>query len=200
MRKFLKLLLWYPAALVCLGLAISAYYRLTYMPGGSGLIRQEFATLARPSVAFAALPAVTFEIKTALAAEDARPVVIDRYFRHYDSPMAGMGDFIVKTADHFHVDPYLVVAIAQQESNLGKITPPACYNAWGWGIHSKGTLCFSSWNEGVLTFTQGLSEKYLAYGLTTPEGIMTKYNPQSPGGAWARGVQQFLDELNSGNW
>ena len=200
MRKLLKLILWYPAALACLALSLGTYYRLVYTPGGSGLIRQEFHTLSRESVAFASLPTAALEIKTALAAEDARPIVIDRYLRYYDSPMRGMGDFIVRTADHFHVDPYLIVAIAQQESNLGKITPPNCFNGWGWGIHSAGTLCFSSWEEGITTFTQGLSEKYLAYGLTTPAEIMTKYNPQSPNGAWAKGVQQFLDDLNTGSW
>lgn len=111
-----------------------------------------------------------------------------------------MGDYIVKTADRFNVDPYLVVAIAQQESNLGKITPPSCYNAWGWGIHTASTLCFDSWQEGINTFTEGLSEKYLAYGLKTPEEIMTRYNATSPGGAWAKGVTQFLEELESGNF
>ena len=200
MRKFLKIVLWYPAAVLCLGLALTTYYRLSYMPGGNGLIRQELSSLSHQPVAFAALPAVTFEVKTAFAAEDARPLVINRYLKHYGSPMHGMGDFIVKTADHFHVDPYLIVAIAQQESNLGKITPPNCYNAWGWGIHSAGTLCFSSWEEGITTVTEGLSEKYLAYGLATPAEIMTRYNASSPGGAWARGVQQFLDELNTGSW
>ncbi len=200
MRKFLKIVLWYPAAIFCLGIALSTYYRLTYMPGGSGLIRQEFHSFSHEPVAFAALPAAAFEIKTAFAAEDARPLVINHYLKYYNSPMSGMGDYIVKTADHFHIDPYLIVAIAQQESNLGKITPPDCYNAWGWGIHSAGTLCFSSWTEGINAVTQGLSEKYLAYGLTTPEKIMSRYNPQSPGGAWAKGVQQFLDDLNTGSW
>jgi hypothetical protein len=111
-----------------------------------------------------------------------------------------MGDYIVKVSDRFEVDPYLIVAIAQQESNLGKIMPPNCHNAWGWGIHSAGTLCFDSWNEGINTFVSGLSEKYLAYGLHTPEEIMTKYNATSPNGAWAKGVNQFLEELQSGNW
>ena len=132
--------------------------------------------------------------------EDARPLLINKYLKSYNSPMAGLGEYIVKTADHFDVDPYLVVAIAQQESNLGKLMPPNCHNAWGWGIHSAGTLCFDSWNEGINTFISGLAENYLAYGLKTPEQIMTKYNATSPGGAWAKGVSQFLDELQHGEW
>jgi hypothetical protein len=164
------------------------------------MLRQEVSSFQNNAFTFAALPKTVFEIKTALATEDARPLVINRYFRRYGSPMEGMGDYIVKTSDHFGVDPYLVVAIAQQESNLGKITPPSCYNAWGWGIHTAGTLCFDSWQEGVNTFIAGISEKYLAYGLKTPEEIMTRYNATSPGGAWAKGVNQFLVELETGNF
>lgn len=166
----------------------------------NGLIRQELQGFRNQPIVFAALPKVAFEIKTALAKEDARPTLINRYLEHYNSPMAGMGDYIVKISDRFEVDPYLIVAIAQQESNLGKIMPKDCHNAWGWGIHSAGTLCFDSWNEGINTFVSGLSEKYLAYGLRTPEEIMTKYNPTSPDGAWAKGVNQFLEELESGSW
>jgi hypothetical protein len=29
---------------------------------------------------------------------------------------------------------------------------------------------------------------------------MTKYNATSPGGAWAKGVNQFLEELQTGSW
>lgn len=200
MKSLLKVILWFPATVLCLILSLVSYSRISATANLHGLLRQEFSDLQHNSLTFAALPRTVFEIKTALATEDARPLVINRYFKRYGSPMEGMGDYIVKTADHFGVDPYLVVAIAQQESNLGKITPPSCYNAWGWGIHTAGTLCFDSWTEGINTFTEGLSEKYLAYGLKTPEEIMTRYNATSPGGAWAKGVSQFLNELQTGDF
>lgn len=200
MKSLFKVLLWLPAATLCLALSINTYSQLSTTRGIHGLIRQEIEGFKNQPITFAALPKVAFEIKTALAKEDARPIVINHYLAHYDSPMSGMGDYIVKTADHFNLDPYLVVAIAQQESNLGKLMPPNCHNAWGWGIHSAGTLCFDNWNEGINTFISGLAEKYLAYGLHTPDEIMTKYNPTSPGGAWAKGVNQFLEELQTGSW
>lgn len=200
MKSFLKVVLWFPAAIVSLTLTITTYTSITHTQGISGLVRQEMADFKNQPITFAALPKVAFEIKTALAKEDARPLIINKYLARYDSPMVGMGDYIVKVSDRFELDPYLVVAIAQQESNLGKLMPPGCYNAWGWGIHSAGTLCFDSWNEGINTFVSGLAEKYLAYGLRTPEEIMTKYNATSPGGAWAKGVNQFLGELQTGNW
>jgi len=200
MKSLLKVVLWFPATILCLVFTINIYSQLTTTKGMNGLVRQELTDFKNQPITFAALPKVAFEIKTALAKEDARPMLIDRYLVHYKSPMAGMGDYIVKISDRFDVDPYLIVAIAQQESNLGKIMPPNCHNAWGWGIHSAGTLCFDSWNEGINTFVSGLSEKYLAYGLRTPEEIMTRYNATSPGGAWAKGVNQFLAELQSGSW
>lgn len=200
MQSLIKVILWFPATIVCLFFAIFAYSRLQETPGIRGLVRQELSDFKNKPVTFAALPKVAFEIKTALAKEDARPLVIDRYLVEYNSPMQGMGDYIVKTSDHFNLDPYLVIAIAQQESNLGKLMPKDCHNAWGWGIHSGGTLCFDSWNEGINTFISGISEKYLAYGLRTPEEIMTRYNATSPGGAWAKGVTQFLDDLQTGSW
>ena len=200
MKSLLKVILWFPATLLCLVFTITTYSRISTTRGMHGLIRQEIEGFKNQPITFAALPRVTFEIKTALAKEDARPLVINKYLTRYDSPLAGMGEYIVKVSDHFDLDPYLVIAIAQQESNLGKITPPDCYNAWGWGIHSAGTLCFDSWEQGIDTFVEGLSNKYLAYGLRTPEEIMTKYNASSPGGAWAKGINQFLNQLQSGNW
>lgn len=200
MKSFLKVLLWFPLTLITLLFSISTYSGISSTKGMRGLIRQEITDFKSQGITFAALPKVAFEIKTALAKEDARPMLIDKYLSHYNSPMAGMGDYIVKVSDRFELDPYLVVAIAQQESNLGKLMPPNCHNAWGWGIHSAGTLCFDSWNEGINTFVSGLAQKYLAYGLRTPEQIMTKYNATSPGGAWAKGVNQFLLELQTGSW
>lgn len=200
MKSLIKVALWFPLTIICLVFTITTYSHLTATRGFRGLIRQEIADFKNQPITFATLPKVTFEIKTALATEDARPLVINRYLTRYDSPMSGMGDYIVKVADRFALDPYLVVAIAQQESNLGKLMPPDCHNAWGWGIHSAGTLCFDSWNEGINTFISGLAEKYLAYGLETPEQIMTKYNATSPGGAWAKGVNQFLEDLQTGSW
>lgn len=195
-----KLLLWFPFASIFLAFLVLAYPKITRTQQLSGLIRQEISTLRNEHFSFAALPKTAFEIKTAIASEDARPILIERYFTHYKSPMNGIADYIVKISDRFEIDPYLVVAIAQQESNLGKLMPPNCHNAWGWGIHSKGTLCFDTWEEGVNTFVSGIAEKYIAYGLRTPEQIMTKYNATSPGGAWAKGVNQFLEELHSGKW
>lgn len=200
MQRFLRLVVFLSLSVVFFATTVLLYPTFSQKNTSSGLLRQEMFSLGNDAYIFAAIPQSTLEIKTAVASEDARPILIEQYLKHYKSPMAGHGDYIVKTADHFGIDPYLIIAIAQQESNLGKLMPPNCHNAWGWGIHSKGTLCFKSWQEGINTFTKGLAEKYVAYGLRTPEQIMTRYNATSPGGAWAKGVNQFLNELHSGSW
>ena len=199
-KPLLRVILWFPSTIIFLVLLIAIYPKIARTQQLSGLLRQEFSSLHQDQISFAALPRTAFEIKTAIASEDARPLLIERYLTHYRSPMSGLGDYIVKISDRFGLDPYLVIAIAQQESNLGKLMPPNCHNAWGWGIHAEGTLCFDTWEEGINTFVSGLSQKYFAYGLNTPEKIMTKYNAGSPGGSWAKGVNQFLQELESGIW
>lgn len=133
---------------------------------------------------------VSFDVSTA----DARPVIIRQYLERYNSPLTPYANYIVMISEKYNLDYRLLVAIAQQESNLGKKIPYNTYNAWGWGIHERGTLGFSSWEEGIETVARGLRENYLDKGYTTPEKIMTKYTPLSSG-SWAFGVNQFMKEM-----
>ncbi len=64
----------------------------------------------------------------------------------------------------------------------------------GWGVHSRGTLGFSGWEEAIETVARGLREDYLDQGLVTPEQMMTKYTPLS-NGSWAFGIRQFMGEM-----
>jgi len=82
----------------------------------------------------------------------------------------------------------------RKESNLCKIIPPETYNCWGWGIHSKGTLGFSSFEEGIETVSQGLKKTTSTKDFRTIEEIMSKYTPLS-NGSWAEGVNQFMQEM-----
>lgn len=137
------------------------------------------------------LPAVSDEI----GAADSRPELIRQYLEHYKSPMVPYSDLIVQISDKYKLDYRLLTAIAQQESNLCKIIPPDTYNCWGWGIHSQGTLGFDSFQEGIEIVSKGLRANYLDKGLNTVPEIMSKYNSTSPGGAWAKGVSQFMTEM-----
>lgn len=143
----------------------------------------------------------TLGIATSAIVADARAEIITRYLHKYDSPMSGYANLIVDTANsvanEYGLDAtqlaYLTIAIAQNESNLGKRMPENCFNAWGWGIHSAGTLCFDSWEEAIPKYMNDFAKEYMyKQGLNTPEAIMSRYTPHSPNGAWAKNVSHFL--------
>ncbi len=143
-------------------------------------------------------PKVLSETALQPTTEDAVPTMVKNYLKKYQSPMLEAADELVTIARKYELDPFLLLAIAQCESNLGKKMPPQCYNPFGWGIHSAGTLCFSSWTEGFEKVAQGLRQNYLNKGLEKPEEMMLKYNLNSvnnANGKWAKCVKKFLEEI-----
>jgi len=183
-----------------LGISLLALQRATQVKQLPTLVEAQVKDLSEkkfPAQLYAALPEVVGEIYTSVKTGDARPIIIEKYLKKYKSPMKPYGEIaqkIVKISDENGLDWRLLVAIAQQESNLGKKMPADCNNAWGYGIHSRSTLCFPSWEEGIETVANGLRKKYVEKGLNTPEKIMAKYTPLSSG-SWASGVNQFLEDL-----
>lgn len=143
---------------------------------------------------FASLPTDLTSVDGYAVPEDAREEILRQYLLYYKSPLAPYAVKIVEEADKNELDFRLITAIAQKESNLCKIIPPETYNCWGWGIHSKGTLGFSSYEKGIETVSKGLKENYIDKGYKTIEEIMSKYTPLS-NGSWALGVNQFMKEM-----
>jgi hypothetical protein len=144
---------------------------------------------------YASLPPQLPSVSDQIGVQDARPELIRQYLTYYNSPLAPYADYIVKAADEYRLDYRLITAIAQQESNLCKIIPPDSYNCWGWGINSQSNLGFDSFQDGIETVSKGLRTQYLDKGLGNVSEIMSKYNPISPRGAWARGVSEFMDQM-----
>jgi len=134
---------------------------------------------------------------SSVIAADARPLLIKKYLEFYNSPLAPYADLLFSVSQKYGMDYRLLVAIAQQESNLCKKIPENSYNCWGWGIHSRGTLRFSSYPEAIEAVAKGLREDYMGEDLNTPEEIMEKYTPLS-NGSWAAGVRQFMAEIEEG--
>lgn len=143
---------------------------------------------------FAALPDTSPSTTIKLIPSDARGEIVKNYLEKYESPLSPYAYYIVNVADQFDLDFRLLPAIARQESNLCKFVPPGTYNCWGWGIHSRGTLGFLSYEDGIRTVTEGLKKEYLNKGYTTPDEIMKKYTPLSDG-SWANAVNQFMLEM-----
>lgn len=143
---------------------------------------------------YAALPSNIPTVTDEIIPGDARPEIIREYLKANESPMEPYSEFIVEAADKYGLDFRLITAIGQKESGLGRAMPKDCHNAWGWGIHSEGTLCFDNWEEGIETISKGLKEKYLDMGYQTPDEIMKKYaHPDST--TWAEGVNYYMSQM-----
>jgi len=138
-------------------------------------------------------------LKSNVVIGDARPLIIKRYLDYYQSPLAPYSEYIFEISQQAGMDYRLLVAIAQQESNLCKKIPDDSYNCWGWGIHSRGTLRFSSYTEAIKIVSEGIKENYIDKELETPEQIMSKYTPLS-NGSWAAGVSQFMEEMEDDSY
>lgn len=159
--------------------------------------RNIYTNLPRGVQIYASLPSKSPSVYTELDIGDSRVVIINDFLQENESPMTPYADFIVKTSDKYGLDYRLITAIAMKESGLGKLMPhDNCNNAWGYGIHKRGTLCFDTWEEGIETVSKGLRENYLNLGLVTPEEIMSKWIPHSPEGLWAVHVEDYMSRLN----
>lgn len=200
MRNFLYLLIFFTITPITLATTLFAAGVLSKtgpqkLASPSALI--QLSALQAPhygSQVYAALPDPVGKVAGVATASDARVEIIRQYLHEYRSPLEPYAQKIVNEAEKNGLDFRLLVAIAQQESNLCKKIPSGSYNCWGWGIHSQGTLRFASFEQGVEEVSKGLKEDYLDKDYTTPEEIMAKYTPQSPG-SWAAGVTQFLQEM-----
>ncbi len=206
MIKLLTVPIWFVGSLitVLLSLWTYAFISASSVSSNQKVLGVSSDSAIRSTLAYAAIPQAVSELKTEIKSSDARPLIINNYLAKYQSPMTGAGEFIVAKAEELGnrlpVDPtylaFLTIAVGQNESNLGKKMPPNCFNAWGYGIHSAGTLCFQNWEEGITKFMTGVAENYITKrGLDTPEEMMTRYTPNSPNGAWAKGVKQFMENL-----
>jgi len=178
---------------------IASLFSLIYLPKDAKipLSVKETSFIQSPQSGvrvYASLPTNFPLISGHLNTADARPEIIRQYLLKYNSPLHPYSSEIVDTADKYGLDFRLITAIAQQESNLCKKIPPETNNCWGWGIHSRGTLGFSSYQEGIEEVSRGLRNKYLNSGLLSIEDIMSKYTPLSPG-SWAEGVNKFMSEM-----
>lgn len=149
---------------------------------------------------YAAVPQNKGVIASSLKTESATPIIIENYLKRYNSPLLPYKDKILQSGVRYQVKPELIVAIAQQESNLGKKSLENCFNAWGWGIHAKGTKCYSNWEEAIESVTKGIANDYCAKNYCDdPCLMMKKYTPRS-NGSWCFGVKQFLKEMESGEF
>lgn len=128
---------------------------------------------------------------------DGRSLLVENYLKKYDSPLLPFAAEIIAVSDKYGLDYRLLPAIARQESNLCKRIPSNSYNCWGFGIYGDLVTRFDNYSQALDIVAKTLKRDYLDKGLDTPFKIMAKYTPPSVelGGPWAKGVSQFLEDL-----
>ncbi|MBI2596761.1 glucosaminidase domain-containing protein [Candidatus Daviesbacteria bacterium] len=180
---------WFGASFTCLIFAILFSFYLS-SPKLSNPINQNFKS-------YAALPETNSQVSEQIERTDARPKIIEGFFKKYHSPLSSFSELFVGVADKYDLNYRLLPAIAMQESNGGKRVIANSFNPFGFGIYGSSVIRFSSWEESIEMVGRALRENYLNMGLNTPQKIMTKYTPPSlaKGGRWAKGVSVFMEEL-----
>lgn len=150
---------------------------------------------------------------TVVETDDARALLVTHFLRRYNGEFRNLnhplkpeeyyGKVFVEIADKYGIDFRLLPAIAMQESNLCTKTPKVhdaagnlveSFNCLGFGVHEKGTLTFPNFESNFDRAARELKKNYIDQGRTTPELIMKKYTPSSPG-SWADSVNQWMAEM-----
>lgn len=146
---------------------------------------------------YAALPQSSLESSQEVEKVDGRAKIIEDFFRDYNAPLYDYADLFVAVADKYGLDYRLLPAISMQESNGGKRIIPSSKNPFGYGIYGDNVLKFASFEDAIERVGRELKEDYIDKGLKHPDAIMAKYTPPSleKGGAWAKGVNTFMEEL-----
>jgi len=196
MKRLFSLVVFFLASPLVIVVSLSLAFSLERNP-------QILGTAVSPvgfiSKLYASVPATTSEVSTEAVTADARSLLIEKYLEKYHSPLLPYASLICQVSDKYGLDYRLLVAIAQQESNLCKTSDPEWYNCWGWGIHSRGTKTFESYEQAIETVAKGIKEKYCDLGYCEdPCVMMTKYTPQS-NGSWCFGINKFFSEIELGS-
>lgn len=148
------------------------------------------------SVKYSALPGEHIQTEFVLNAQEARAQVLNEFFSHYKSPLAPYAKRIVDAADANGLDYRLLPAIAFQESTLCRTIPKESFNCWGYGIYGGKVTRFEDFGQAIDTISRALAKHYTAHGLTEPEEIVTKWNPNS-NGSWEDSVNLTMDRIQS---
>ncbi len=111
----------------------------------------------------------------------------------YKSPMLGLEDTLIKTAEKYGLDWTLMAAIAGTESSFAKRMPHECINPYGWGIYGSNKICFESLEDSIEGVAAGLAKKY---NISSLETIARTYNKVSTEG-WISHTRFFMNKIKT---
>jgi hypothetical protein len=118
-------------------------------------------------------------------------IAMKRVLERYGSPLAETVDGFMAACTKYDIDCYLLPSIAGVESGFGKAYTSSTYNVFGWG---RGTLPFTSFEDGYMTVAKGLRENYINRGATSVEAIGAIY---CEGNTWSGKVNFFMAEFKA---
>lgn len=127
------------------------------------------------------------------AEPDLRAVKMHAVLEQYHSPMVGLEDELIATAEQYNLDWTLLAAIAGTESSFAIHMPANCINPYGWGIYGANKLCFDSLQAAVKGVAEGLHDKYDTSSL---EAIAHTYNHVSTAG-WLSHTKFFMRKIKT---
>ena len=199
MKNLVHLAIFFVVTPITLATSLFTLLILSNQPKATtvAVAQEQLSSISAPrygTQVFGALPDPLGKVGGAAVAADAREEILRQYLVKWQSPLEPYTRELVEASEKYNLDFRLLAAIAQQESNLCKKIPADSHNCWGWGVHSKGTLGFDTYPEAIETVAKGIREEYRDKGYVTPEEIMAKYTPSSPG-TWAFGVNKFLGQM-----
>lgn len=109
----------------------------------------------------------------------------------YNSPMVGLEDVLITTAEKYGLEWTLLAAIAGTESSFAKRMPVNCVNPYGWGIYGDNKLCFESLKASIEGVAAGLAAKY---NISSLESIARTYNSVSTE-SWTQHTRFFMNKI-----
>lgn len=124
---------------------------------------------------------------------DTRPAQMRVILTKYKSPMVGLEEVLIKTAEKYKLDWTLMAAIAGTESSFAKRMPANCINPYGWGIYGNNKLCFKTLEESIEGVASGLAKKY---NISSIESIARTYNTVSTDG-WISHTKFFMNKIKT---
>ncbi len=135
-------------------------------------------------------------VESNLETQDGRAEIVANFLERGGSPLKPYdhyGKILVDLADKYSLDFRFLPAIMMQESQLCKRIPEGSYNCLGFGIHSKGTLGFESYEAGFERAARELRANYVEQGRIQVSEIARKYTASVD--KWTDAVNQFMAEM-----
>lgn len=137
---------------------------------------------------------LTSGTSTVIAAEyDPRAAQMRAVLTKYNSPMIGLEDVMIKTAEKYGLDWTFMAAIAGTESSFARRMPADCNNPYGWGIYGDNKICFKSLEDSIEGVASGLAKKY---NISSIESIARTYNKVSTEG-WIKHTRFFMRKIKT---